>query len=136
MEGKCAPLTHVLGEWWQHLRSRHELESLPESMLRDIGLSRGEAGFEASKYICRTPAGDIGPDGVGAARRASIAIAAAVTADEVRTRNQPLQGAVSATDEEYKSNLCNRQNCYIADTARQRVLAHLTRQNSKSPVWP
>jgi hypothetical protein len=31
-------------------------------MLRDIGLSRGEAGFEASKYICRTPAGDIGPD--------------------------------------------------------------------------
>jgi uncharacterized protein YjiS (DUF1127 family) len=41
-------LNHVLGEWWQHLRSRHELESLDDSMLRDIGLSRGEAGFEAS----------------------------------------------------------------------------------------
>jgi uncharacterized protein YjiS (DUF1127 family) len=52
MEGKCAQLNHVLGEWWQHLRSRHELESLDESMLRDIGLSRGEAGFEPSKHIC------------------------------------------------------------------------------------
>jgi hypothetical protein len=27
-------------------------------MLRDIGLSRGEAGFDASKHICRTPAED------------------------------------------------------------------------------
>jgi uncharacterized protein YjiS (DUF1127 family) len=44
-------LNHVLSEWWQHLRSRHELESLDDSMLRDIGLSRGEAGFEASKHI-------------------------------------------------------------------------------------
>jgi uncharacterized protein YjiS (DUF1127 family) len=51
-------LNHVLGEWWQHLRSRHELESLDESMLRDIGLSRGEAGFEASKHIFWTPAKD------------------------------------------------------------------------------
>jgi uncharacterized protein YjiS (DUF1127 family) len=30
-------LNHVLGEWWQHLRSRSELESLDDSMLRDIG---------------------------------------------------------------------------------------------------
>jgi uncharacterized protein YjiS (DUF1127 family) len=52
-------LNHVLGEWWQHLRSRHELESLNASMLRDIGLSRGEAGFEASKHICWTPAEDM-----------------------------------------------------------------------------
>jgi uncharacterized protein YjiS (DUF1127 family) len=44
-------LNHVLSEWWQHLRSRHELESLDDSMLRDIGLSRGEAGFEASKHL-------------------------------------------------------------------------------------
>jgi hypothetical protein len=27
-------LNHVLGEWWQHLRSRSELESLDDSMLR------------------------------------------------------------------------------------------------------
>ena len=44
-------LNHVLGEWWQQLRLRHELESLDDSMLRDIGLSRGEAGFESSKHI-------------------------------------------------------------------------------------
>jgi uncharacterized protein YjiS (DUF1127 family) len=42
-------LNQVLGEWWQHLRSRQELESLDDSLLRDIGLSRGEAGFEAPK---------------------------------------------------------------------------------------
>ena len=35
--GARAP-QRVLGEWWQHLRSRSELESLDESMLRDIGL--------------------------------------------------------------------------------------------------
>ena len=35
-------LNHVLGEWWQHLRSRNELESLDDSILRDIGLSRRE----------------------------------------------------------------------------------------------
>jgi uncharacterized protein YjiS (DUF1127 family) len=28
---------------------RYELESLDDAMLRDIGLSRSEAGFEASK---------------------------------------------------------------------------------------
>jgi uncharacterized protein YjiS (DUF1127 family) len=39
-------LNHVLGEWWQHLRSRSELESLDDSMLRDIGLSRREVGFD------------------------------------------------------------------------------------------
>jgi uncharacterized protein YjiS (DUF1127 family) len=44
-------LNHVLSEWWQHLRSRHELESLDDSTLRDIGLSRGEVGCEASKHI-------------------------------------------------------------------------------------
>ncbi len=39
----------VFGEWWKRLRSRNELESLDASMLRDIGLSRTERGFEASK---------------------------------------------------------------------------------------
>jgi uncharacterized protein YjiS (DUF1127 family) len=55
-------LNDVLGEWWQHLRSRNELESLDASMLRDIGSSRGEAGFEASKRIFWTPAERSGPD--------------------------------------------------------------------------
>jgi uncharacterized protein YjiS (DUF1127 family) len=110
-------LNHVLGEWWQHLRSRHELESLDESMLRDIGLSRGEAGFEASKHICWTPAEDMGPDCVGAARRASIAIAAAVTADEVRTRNRSPAGGRISSGWRIPQQICNRPNCYIADTA-------------------
>jgi uncharacterized protein YjiS (DUF1127 family) len=42
-------LNHVLGDGWQRLRSRYELESLDDSLLRDIGLSRGKAGFEVSK---------------------------------------------------------------------------------------
>jgi uncharacterized protein YjiS (DUF1127 family) len=42
-------LNRVIGEWWQHLRSRHELESLDDAMLRDIGLSTGKARFEISK---------------------------------------------------------------------------------------
>ena len=42
-------LDRVIGEWWQHLRSRRELESLDDSVLRDIGLSPGEARFEASR---------------------------------------------------------------------------------------
>ena len=42
-------LKQLLGDGWQRLRSRYELESLDDSLLRDIGLSRGEAGFEASK---------------------------------------------------------------------------------------
>jgi uncharacterized protein YjiS (DUF1127 family) len=31
------------------MRSRHELEGLSDVTLRDIGLSRGQADFEASK---------------------------------------------------------------------------------------
>ena len=45
-------LNHVLGEWWQHLRSRSELESLDDAMLRDIGLSRREVGLDVPKHIC------------------------------------------------------------------------------------
>jgi uncharacterized protein YjiS (DUF1127 family) len=34
---------------WQRARSRYELESLSDENLRDVGLTRGEAEFEASK---------------------------------------------------------------------------------------
>jgi uncharacterized protein YjiS (DUF1127 family) len=44
-------LNHILGEWWQDLRLRSELESFDDSMLRDIGLSRREVGFDVSKPI-------------------------------------------------------------------------------------
>ena len=43
-------LNHILGEWWQDLRLRSELES-DDSMLRDIGLSRRAVGFDVSKHI-------------------------------------------------------------------------------------
>jgi uncharacterized protein YjiS (DUF1127 family) len=36
-------------EWWHCARSRHELESLDERCLHDIGVSRCTADFEASK---------------------------------------------------------------------------------------
>ena len=42
-------LDRVIVEWWQHLRSRRELESLDDSILRDIGLVPGEERFEASR---------------------------------------------------------------------------------------
>ena len=42
-------LNLLLGDWGQRSRLRYELESLDDAMLRDIGLSRSEAGFEASK---------------------------------------------------------------------------------------
>jgi len=44
-------LNNVLGEWWQQLHSRNELETLDDSMLRDIGLSRPKLGFYLSKHI-------------------------------------------------------------------------------------
>ncbi len=46
-------LHQVVLEWRQWHRARHELESLDDSLLRDIGLSRGESGFEASKPFWR-----------------------------------------------------------------------------------
>jgi uncharacterized protein YjiS (DUF1127 family) len=42
-------LNQVLADWWQQLRSRHELESLDDTILRDIGLSRRAERFEPSK---------------------------------------------------------------------------------------
>jgi uncharacterized protein YjiS (DUF1127 family) len=35
--------------WWQHSRSRSELESLSDECLQDIGVSRCSAEFEAAK---------------------------------------------------------------------------------------
>ena len=48
--GQCARggLSYVLTDWWQQLRSRHELESLDDTLLRDIGLTRGERRSRAS----------------------------------------------------------------------------------------
>ena len=42
-------LSQILTDRWQQLRSRHELESLDDTILRDIGLSRREERFEQSK---------------------------------------------------------------------------------------
>ncbi len=44
-------LNQVVADWWQQLRSRHELESLDDTMLRDIGLDRREERFEPSKQF-------------------------------------------------------------------------------------
>jgi uncharacterized protein YjiS (DUF1127 family) len=38
-----------IAEWWHCARSRHELESLDERCLHEIGMSRCTADFEASK---------------------------------------------------------------------------------------
>ena len=35
--------------WWQYSRSRSELESLSDTCLQDIGISRCSAEFEAAK---------------------------------------------------------------------------------------
>jgi uncharacterized protein YjiS (DUF1127 family) len=42
-------LNHVLTDWWETARLRRELQSLDDCILRDIGLTRGEERFEASK---------------------------------------------------------------------------------------
>jgi uncharacterized protein YjiS (DUF1127 family) len=47
--GRRGGLNQVLTDWWQQLRSRHELESLDDTILRDIGLSRRKERFEQSK---------------------------------------------------------------------------------------
>ena len=40
---------HQLAEWRSRVRSRHELMNLSDRTLRDIGLSRCDAGHQASK---------------------------------------------------------------------------------------
>jgi len=49
--GECAGrggLSHLLTDWLQQLRSRHELEGLDDTLLRDIGLTRGNERSKAS----------------------------------------------------------------------------------------
>ena len=46
---RLGDLSRVIGEWWQHQRSLHELEMLDDAILRDIGLSRNEVQPEASR---------------------------------------------------------------------------------------
>ena len=38
-----------LATWWQYSRSRSEYESLSDTCLQDIGISRCSAEFEAAK---------------------------------------------------------------------------------------
>lgn len=40
---------NVLSDWWQRVRLRHELESLDDGILRDIGLTRDTERSETSK---------------------------------------------------------------------------------------
>jgi uncharacterized protein YjiS (DUF1127 family) len=42
-------IKHVIAEWQNRARSRHELANLSDRQLRDIGLSRYSANFESSK---------------------------------------------------------------------------------------
>jgi uncharacterized protein YjiS (DUF1127 family) len=46
--GARGRLSHVLTYWWRQLRSRHELEGLDDTLLRDIGLTRSEQRSKAS----------------------------------------------------------------------------------------
>ena len=39
----------LLREWWLRARTRRELAQLDERALRDIGLDRGQALYEANK---------------------------------------------------------------------------------------
>jgi uncharacterized protein YjiS (DUF1127 family) len=54
-------LNHVLGEWWQRHRLRSELESLDDSMLRDIGLSRrSDSTYQSTSGQIDEPGSPIG----------------------------------------------------------------------------
>jgi uncharacterized protein YjiS (DUF1127 family) len=46
---RWAQVKHQVAEWRSRVRSRHELLNLSDRTLRDIGLTRCDAGFEASK---------------------------------------------------------------------------------------
>jgi len=46
---RWSQLKHHFNDWQRYARSRHELMNLSDRTLRDIGLSRCDAGFEASK---------------------------------------------------------------------------------------
>jgi uncharacterized protein YjiS (DUF1127 family) len=42
-------LNHAFSDWWHAQRLRHELESLDDCILRDMGLDPGEHRIETSK---------------------------------------------------------------------------------------
>ena len=46
---RCTQLKQTVAEWARRVRSRSELANLNESDLKDSGLSRSMAEFEASK---------------------------------------------------------------------------------------
>ena len=48
-QSRWGKLKVLIGRWRERIYSRHELMSLNERDLRDIGLTRGEAEFEAAK---------------------------------------------------------------------------------------
>ena len=49
-QGFCwSDVKRRLTMWWQYSRSRSELEGLSDTCLRDIGISRCSAEFEAAK---------------------------------------------------------------------------------------
>jgi uncharacterized protein YjiS (DUF1127 family) len=54
---RVSPLSQMANrfvEWRRRSHSRHELASLSDVMLHDIGLSRADAEFEASKPFWMT----------------------------------------------------------------------------------
>ena len=46
---RWSQLKHHFNDWQRYARSRHELMNLSDRTLRDIGLLRCDAGFEAPK---------------------------------------------------------------------------------------
>jgi uncharacterized protein YjiS (DUF1127 family) len=40
---------HEIADWWHCARSLHELESLDDRCLRDMGMSRSTTNFESAK---------------------------------------------------------------------------------------
>jgi len=46
---RWSQVKHHVAEWRRRSHSRHELEGLSDLTLRDIGLTRCEAGTEAAK---------------------------------------------------------------------------------------
>lgn len=43
-------LNRVIGEWWQHQRSLHELESLDDTILRDMACPATDRGSRRQKH--------------------------------------------------------------------------------------
>ncbi len=48
-------VAHEAGVAWRVLSTRRELLEMDEHMLRDIGISRNEASFEATRWFWQLP---------------------------------------------------------------------------------